>query len=183
MIFIPALEQLGVTQDVWDHVTEKAEQRQIDDEVLLDVQRRASQQGRWDVVYAISYLAGLETSVLIDAENVISIDWGTAGQVQLAPPIGCIAPFKLWVHTHPGFAAYWSGTDTNSLSIGLGIVEKAMVLGSPGVKCAHNATMLPLSSDSLRLSTTGSLSEWSDEEVIQWEDWYANHFNAEEVKL
>ena len=40
MIFIPALEQLDITQDVWDHVTEMAEQRQIDDEVLLDVQHR-----------------------------------------------------------------------------------------------------------------------------------------------
>ncbi len=181
MILIPALEQLDITEKVWAHVTEKAQQRQIDDEVLLDVQHRASEQGRWDVVYAISYLAGLETSVLIDAEGVISIDWGTSGQVQLAPPVGCIAPFKLWVHTHPGFAAYWSGTDTRSLSIGLGIVEKAMVLGAPGVKCAHNATMLPVSSSSLRISATGPLSEWSEEEVIQWEDWYANHFNSEEV--
>ena len=43
MIFIPALEQLDVTQEVWDHVTEMAKQRQIDDEVLLDVQHRASQ--------------------------------------------------------------------------------------------------------------------------------------------
>ena len=181
MIFIPALEQLNITQQVWSHVTEKAKQRQIDDEVLLDVQHRASQQGRWDVVYAISYLAGLETSVLIDAEGIISIDWGTSGQVQLSPPIGCIAPFKLWVHTHTGFAAYWSGTDTRSLSIGLGIVEKAMVLGAPGVKCAHNATMLPVSSSSLRISATGPLSEWSEEEVIQWEDWYANHLDMPEV--
>ena len=75
MIFIPNLEQLDITQEVWDHVTEMAKQRQIDDEVLLDVQHRASQLRRWDVVYAISYLAGLETSVLIDAEEVISIDW------------------------------------------------------------------------------------------------------------
>jgi len=181
MILIPALEQLEITEDVWAHVTEKAQQRQIDDEMLLDVQHRASKKGRWDVVYAISYLAGLETSVLIDAENVISIDWGTSGQVQLAPPVGCIAPFKLWVHTHPGFAAYWSGTDTHSLSIGLGIVQKAMVLGAPGVKCTHNATMLPLSENTQRISLTGPLNEWSDEEVIQWEDWYANHFDMPEV--
>ena len=56
--------------------------------------------GEWDVVYALSVLAGLETSVLIDAEDVISIDWGTSGHVQLSPPVGCKAPFKLWVHTH-----------------------------------------------------------------------------------
>ena len=77
MIFIPGLEQLNVDEEMWSHVTEMAQQRQIDDEVLLDVQQRAAQNGRWDVVYAISVLAGLETSVLIDAENVISIDWGT----------------------------------------------------------------------------------------------------------
>tara|TARA_B110001452_G_scaffold185362_1_gene155909 strand:- start:5562 stop:6113 length:552 start_codon:yes stop_codon:yes gene_type:complete len=183
MILIPALEQLGITEDVWAQVTEKAKHRQIDDEVLLDVQHRASEQGRWDVVYAISYLAGLETSVLIDAEGVISIDWGTSGQVQLSPPVGCIAPFRLWVHTHPGFTAYWSGTDTRSLSIGLGIVEKAMVLGAPGVKCAHNATMLPLSEKTQRISMTGPLNEWSDEEVIQWADWYNDHLNLPEVVL
>ena len=181
MILIPALEQLNITQEVWEHVTEMAMKRQIDDETLLDVQYRASKLGRWDVVYAISYLAGLETSVLIDAEGVISIDWGTSGQVQLSPPVGCIAPFRLWVHTHPGFNAYWSGTDTRSLSIGLGIVEKAMVLGAPGVKCAHNATMLPLSEKTERLSLAGPLNEWSDEEIIRWEDWYANHLNIPEV--
>ena len=41
MIFIPGLEQLNVDEDMWSHVTEMAQQRQIDDEVLLDVQQRA----------------------------------------------------------------------------------------------------------------------------------------------
>jgi hypothetical protein len=182
MIFIPGLEQLNVDEDMWSHVTEMAQQRRVDDEVLLDVQHRAAQSGRWDVVYAISVLAGLETSVLIDAENVISIDWGTSGFVQLSPPVGCVAPFKLWVHTHPGFSAYWSGTDTRSLSIGVGIVEKAMVLGSPGVKCAHNATMLPLTEDTARIASNGPLNDWSDEEIISWEDWYGSNLNTEEVR-
>ena len=182
MIFIPGLEQLNVDEDMWSHVTEMAQQRQVDDEVLLDVQQRAAQNGRWDVVYAISVLAGLETSVLIDAENVISIDWGTSGFVQLSPPVGCVAPFKLWVHTHPGFSAYWSGTDTRSLSIGVGIVATAMVLGSPGVKCAHNATMLPLTEDTARIASNGPLSDWSDEEIIPWGDWYESNLNTEEVR-
>ena len=56
-----------------------------------------------------------------------------------------------------------------------------MVLGSPGVKCTHNATMLPVSSSSRRISETGPLSEWSEEEVIQGEEWYGTHFNSEEV--
>ena len=120
--------------------------------------------------------------MLIDAENVISIDWGTSGFVQLSPPVGCVAPFKLWVHTHPGFSAYWSGTDTRSLSIGVGIVAKAMVLGSPGVKCAHNATMLPLTEDTARIASNGPLSDWSDEEIIPWGDWYESNLNTEEVR-
>jgi hypothetical protein len=64
----------------------------------------------------------------------------------------------------------------------VGIVAKAMVLGSPGVKCAHNATMLPLTEDTARIASNGPLSDWSDEEIIPWGDWYESNLNTEEVR-
>ena len=183
MILIPALDQLGINEDTWTHVADLAQQRRVSDTELLEVQHNAASNGRWDVIYALSVLAGLETSVLIDADDVISIDWGTSGHVQLSPPVGCTAPFKLWVHTHPGFSAYWSGTDTRSLSFSTGIIEKAMVLGSPGIKTTRNATMLTLESEIDRISPSGPLHQWSDEVVLNWEDWYANEIQVPEVKV
>ncbi|MBT61420.1 MAG: hypothetical protein CMA63_07725 [Euryarchaeota archaeon] len=172
MIVIPALQRLRIDASTWDEVCRLASEKQIQNDLLLGVQERAARHHRWDVIYALSLLSGLETSVLIDANGIVSIDWGSPGRVALSPPIGCMAPFKLWVHTHPGFAAYWSGTDTNSLSIGTSIVESALVLGSPGIKYSHNASFKPLKSEIPRLSNQGPLQEWSDEGVIEWADWY-----------
>mgnify|MGYP001166708559 FL=1 len=183
MIGIPALDEIGIDEETWSQVAYMAEQRQVSDDELLKVQQTAAKNGRWDVVYALSVLAGLETSVLIDAEDVISIDWGTSGHVQLSPPVGCKAPFKLWVHTHPGFAAYWSGTDTRSLSFGIGIIEQAMVLGSPGVKTSRNATILSLDKDVNRISSSGPLQQWSDEDVLSWDDWYVKEIGVGELNV
>jgi hypothetical protein len=41
--------------------------------------------------------------------------------------------------------------------------------------------MLPLSEKTQRIAATGPLNEWSEEEVIQWEEWYANHLDMPEV--
>jgi hypothetical protein len=172
MIVIPALEHLEINDDSWNEICRLAENKQVDHDDLLELQKRAAQQRRWDVIYALSALSGLETSVLIDADGTVSIDWGSPGRVVLSPPVGCIAPFQIWVHTHPGFSAYWSGTDTNSFSLGTSIVESALVLGSPGIKYSHNASLKPVQKKAPRLSNHGPLQEWSDEAIIDWGDWY-----------
>jgi hypothetical protein len=115
----------------------------------------------------------LETSVLIDAEDNVSVDWGSPGRVALAPPVGCAAPFKVWTHTHPGFDAYWSGTDTHSLAIGSGIVAKALVLGAPGIKQSLNATLATVDGEMNRISPNGPLNHWTDEAVTPWASFYA----------
>ena len=127
MIGLPDAADLPLNDETWEQACLAAEERWVDDEHLLNAQRILAQAGRWDGVYVLSVLAGLETSVLIDADDKVFIDWGTAGQVTLQPPVGGRLPFKLWVHTHPQFAAYWSGTDVNSLSLGARILESAMV--------------------------------------------------------
>ena len=117
--------------------------------------------------------------VLIDADEKIFIDWGTAGQVTLQPPVGGRIPFKLWVHTHPRFASYWSITDTTSLSLGAGILESAMVLGQPGPKHSSNRSFVDGENDAM-LSKQGPLSQWTDEEPVPWTEWYGlNNINVE----
>jgi len=172
MIEIPHLEQLEITQNQWFDVCELAKRRDIENPILLDVQRKASAINRWDVVYSLSLLAGLETSVLIDSESNVSIDWGDPGRVVLKAPHGFMAPFKLWVHTHPGFMAYWSSTDTNSLALGSTIIETALVLGAPGIKTSRNSTFCTLESNRERISQSGPLNQWSDEEITDWKQWY-----------
>ena len=171
MIGLPDAEQLALDQTTWELACVAAQERRVDDDALITTQRILSEAGRWDGVYILSVMAGLETSVLIDADDKVFIDWGTAGQVTLQPPIGGRLPFKLWVHTHPRFAAYWSSTDTNSLSLGAGILETAMVLGQPGPKHSSNRSMVELDGMST-LSDHGPLSNWTDEEPVPWTDWY-----------
>ena len=171
MIALPASNSFPFELSAWTRACEAAADQRVDDAVLLDVQRSLSQLGRWDGVYILSVLARFETSVLIDAEGQVFLDWGTSGQVTLQPPIGAKAPFRLWVHTHPGFAAYWSGTDTHSLALGTGIVEKAMVLGEPGPKTSTNANFGDCSTAE-RLSSQGPLAKWSEEPPLAWDKWY-----------
>jgi hypothetical protein len=172
MIFLPELHQLGLTDADWEGLCTLAEARQVDNEGLLRIQTNAALLGRWDVVYALSYLAGLETSVLIDAEDNVSIDWGSPGRVALSPPVGCAAPFKVWTHTHPGFDAYWSGTDTNSLANGSSIVARALVLGAPGMKQALNQSLSTEPISGQRIMKSGPLNLWSDEEITPWTAFY-----------
>ncbi|MBT3420692.1 MAG: hypothetical protein HN794_02760 [Euryarchaeota archaeon] len=172
MIEIPHLEELEISNDEWLDICQLARERDIENPLLLDLQRKGASLGRWDVVYSLSLLAGLETSVLIDSEDNVSLDWGDPGRVILKAPHGFMAPFKLWVHTHPGFMAYWSSTDTNSLALGCSIIEKALVLGSPGIKQAQNSTFGRLSDMDERIEDDGPLSQWSNEEVLGWQEWY-----------
>ena len=181
MIYIPGIEQLCEDRGTWEHICDIAENKQIDSPLLLEFQRKCASAGRWDGVYAISLLAGLETSVLIDADDVVFIDWGTSGRVPLKPPIGSRMPFKTWVHTHPGFNAYWSATDTNSLAIGSGILRQAIVLGSPGLKIATNLAFNQGHDAPNTINTSGPLSSWSDETVTSWDEWYQQIKDFSEV--
>jgi hypothetical protein len=172
MIAIPDLDQLELDEEAWSQLCTMASERHIGDEIM-EIQAKAALLGRWDVVYVLSRLAGLETSVLIDAEDNVSVDWGSPGRVALAPPVGCAAPFKVWTHTHPGFEAYWSGTDTHSLAIASGIVAKALVLGAPGLKQSLNATLATVDGEVNRISPNGPLNHWTDEAVTPWASFYA----------
>ena len=172
MIAIPDLDQLELDEEAWSQLCTLASERHIGDEIM-EIQAKAALLGRWDVVYVLSRLAGLETSVLIDAEDNVSVDWGSPGRVALAPPVGCAAPFKVWTHTHPGFEAYWSGTDTHSLAIASGIVAKALVLGAPGLKQSLNATLATVDGEMNRISPNGPLNHWTDEAVTPWASFYA----------
>ena len=172
MIAIPDLDQLELDEEAWSQLCTMASERHIGDEIM-EIQAKAALLGRWDVVYVLSRLAGLETSVLIDAEDNVSVDWGSPGRVALAPPVGCAAPFKVWTHTHPGFEAYWSGTDTHSLAIASGIVAKALVLGAPCLKQSLNATLATVDGEMNRISPNGPLNHWTDEAVTPWASFYA----------
>jgi hypothetical protein len=180
MVEIPEFEKTGLDEQTWDEACLAASSREVDHPDLLRAQETLAACGRWDGVYILSVLAGLETSVLIDADRQIFIDWGTAGQVQLQPPVGAKSPFKLWVHTHPDFAAYWSSTDTNSLSLGTGILETAMVLGEPGPKFSSNSTFDEGLSEPF-IAKDGPLSNWTNEEPTPWYSWYANNNIVAEV--
>ena len=172
MIAIPNMDQLELDDEAWGHLCTMASERHIGDEIM-EIQAKAARLDRWDVVYVLSRLAGLETAVLIDAEDNVSVDWGSPGRVALAPPVGCAAPFKVWTHTHPGFEAYWSGTDAHSLAIASGIVAKALVLGAPGIKQSLNATLASVDDEVGRISPDGPLNHWTDEAVTTWASFYA----------
>ena len=172
MIAIPDLDQLELDEEAWSQLCTMASERHIGDEIM-EIQAKAALLGRWDVVYVLSRLAGLETSVLIDAEDNVSVDWGSPGRVALAPPVGCAAPFKVWTHTHPGFEAYLSVTDTHSLAIASGIVAKALVLGAPGIKQSLNAALASVDDEVGRISPDGPLNLWTDEAVTTWASFYA----------
>jgi len=168
LIPVPKREEMGLTFEHWMAACHQAEAKAVETEELLLVQRRAAEHGRWDLVYNLSLIAGLETSVLIDANGSIQIDWGTPGRVPLRPPVGMMAPFRLWVHTHPGFHAYWSSTDRNSLAVAQGILDRALVLGAPGVKESRNM----VGEDSTkRIGVTGPLSSWTEQEIVTWDHW------------
>jgi len=181
MIFIPNIEELCENQETWGDICTLAENRKIADPVLIQFQSNSASAGRWDAVYALSLLAGLETSVLIDADDMVFIDWGTSGRVPLKPPVGARMPFKMWAHTHPGFAAYWSATDTNSLAIGSAILRQAIVLGAPGPKTAINLAFNETYVCQNTINANGPLSNWSDERVTPWDEWYQQREDISEA--
>ena len=131
-------ESFGSTTEAWAAAMNAAWDGDVDTPEVLEVQQAAASAGAWNAVYVLSAVAGLETSVLIDAEGSVFIDWGSPGLVPLRAHVGAMAPFQVWVHTHPRFDAYWSGTDRQSLANGTGVLREALVLGYDGVKRARN---------------------------------------------
>ena len=74
MIPVMDIKSIGITSEQWTSACFQAEARAVESEEVQSVQRRAAQHGRWDLVYNLSLIAGLETSVLIDANGEIQID-------------------------------------------------------------------------------------------------------------
>ena len=54
------------------------------------------------------------------------------------------------------------------------------VLGSPGIKQALNSNFNKLSDITERIEDKGPLSQWSDEGVLGWQEWY-NQLNQKVV--
>jgi hypothetical protein len=127
----------------------------------------------WFPIFCLSELVAREVSILVDAGNNISIDWGTIGRVTLSPPYGSVYPFKLWVHTHPRGSAYWSQTDLNSLSYVIGILDKAIVLGQDGIL----STSL-IESENQILNNIQPKFEWSKELVKSWLEISLNYMKS-----
>ena len=153
----------------------------VESESSIEFVIEQAKQGNWYFIYLLSERVAREVSILVDANDNYWVDWGTIGRVKLSPPTGSVLPFKLWVHTHPGFAAYWSTTDTNSLSLGTTILETAMVLGEPGPKFTSNSTF----NNQLKapfISAEGPLSNWTSEEPTPWYSWYQSNNIAVEVE-
>ncbi len=117
----------------------------------------------WEWFYSISELAGMEASILIDAEDKCYVDWGTISRVGLRPPAGAIIPFQVWTHTHPRGNSYWSYTDRQTLSIASAakILTKAIVLGRREIKVSKWSETP--SDDGL--SSSGPLAHWSAEDA------------------
>ena len=57
---------------------------------------------RWSEVWEIADSMGREVSILIDRRNKVFVDVGTAGRVNLNPPEGSEAPFRLGFTPIPG---------------------------------------------------------------------------------
>lgn len=90
-----------------------------------------------------SILPNLEVQVIIDGRNNCFVTTGSSGYVEFEKfelPNGVVFPIRCWIHTHPFGAAYFSGTDINTVSIWQNIaafnnkpmMETAYVLGGEG---------------------------------------------------
>lgn len=88
-------------------------------------------------------LPNLEVQVIIDGKNNCFVTTGSSGYVEFEKfelPNGVVFPIRCWIHTHPFGAAYFSGTDINTVSIWQNIagfnnkpmMETAYVLGGEG---------------------------------------------------
>ncbi len=58
---LPDAEDVPLSDDAWERACLAARERRVDDEHLLHAQRLLAQSSRWDGVYILSVMAGLET--------------------------------------------------------------------------------------------------------------------------
>tara|TARA_B100000579_G_scaffold397480_1_gene377080 strand:- start:4767 stop:5315 length:549 start_codon:yes stop_codon:yes gene_type:complete len=120
--------------------------------------------GSWEKLWLIADSMSKEVSVLIDKVGKIWVDIGTRGEVTLAPPVGSVVPYRLWLHTHP-WEAYASSTDRDTLASCSMILEQAIVLGHDHMVWLRRRD----SGEGEALENDGPLSTWTtDKETIQY---------------
>ena len=146
----------------------------VESEFWLDLVTNMAQKSNWHMIYLLSKSVSREVSILVDSKDNHFVDWGTIGSVKLSPPIGAVLPFKLWVHTHPSNAAYWSITDRNTLEIAKGILNKALVLGEDGLL---STILQPIGSSTD--DTVNSNLQWTEEEVIGWLEYNSDNLDSD----
>ena len=146
----------------------------VESEFWLDLVTNMAQKSNWHMRYLLSKSVSREVSILVDSKDNHFVDWGTIGSVKLSPPIGAVLPFKLWVHTHPSNAAYWSITDRNTLEIAKGILDKALVLGEDGLL---STILQPIGSSTD--DTVNSNLQWTEEEVIGWLEYNSDNLDSD----
>ena len=149
----------------------------VESEFWLDLVTNMAQKSNWHMIYLLSKSVSREVSILVDSKNNHFVDWGTIGSVKLSPPIGAVLPFKLWVHTHPSNAAYWSITDRNTLEIAKGILDKALVLGEDGLL---STILQPIGSSTD--DTVNPNLQWTEEEVIGWLEYNSDNLDSDFVE-
>ncbi len=149
----------------------------VESEFWLDLVTNMAQKSNWHMIYLLSKSVSREVSILVDSKDNYFVDWGTIGSVELSPPIGAVLPFKLWVHTHPSNAAYWSITDRNTLEIAKGILDKALVLGEDGLL---STILQPIGSSTD--DTVNPNLQWTEEEVIGWLEYNSDNLNSDFVE-
>lgn len=118
-----------------------------------------AQREDWPSLWRLADSMSREVSVLFDAEGSVWVDIGTRGHVSLAPPLGAVIPFRLWIHTHP-WDPYWSQTDRDTLASYSAILQSALVLGHDRMKWTRNGS--PTES----IESSGPLSVWSSETCV-----------------
>ena len=149
----------------------------VESEFWLDLVTNMAQKSNWHMIYLLSKSVSREVSILVDSKDNHFVDWGTIGSVKLSPPIGAVLPFKLWVHTHPSNAAYWSITDRNTLEIAKGILDKALVLGEHGLL---STTLQPTTSSTVDIENPNP--QWTDEKVRGWLEYNLDNFDSDFVE-
>ena len=149
----------------------------VESEFWLDLVTNMAQKSNWHMIYLLSKSVSREVSILVDSKDNHFVDWGTIGSVKLSPPIGAVLPFKLWVHTHPSNAAYWSITDRNTLEIAKGILDKALVLGEDGLL---STILQPIGSSTD--DTVNPNLQWTEEEVIGWLEYNSDNLDSDFVE-
>tara|TARA_B100000287_G_scaffold371317_1_gene369297 strand:+ start:2830 stop:3378 length:549 start_codon:yes stop_codon:yes gene_type:complete len=119
---------------------------------------------KWEELWKVADSMKKEVSVLLDQRFQAWVDIGTRGEVRLAPAVGSIAPYRLWLHTHP-WSAYASSTDRETLASCSMILEQAIVLGHDHMVWLRR----DYSGNEEVLEEEGPLSTWTtDEDVIAY---------------